>query len=234
MGLLKTIIIVIVALILLIWLIHILSGDAQKLSDLTDATVAQKIDGNSLPSDTSSNNYTYSVWLYIQDWNYKYGEKKIVLTRAGSAPAITLGASENDLNVSVACYRQQSSSSSTGNTIINHCNVKNIPLQKWVNVIISLYGRSLDVYIDGKLVKTCVLPGVAKVNPTSAIHITPMGGFNGWTSNIRYWTTAKNPQEAYNIYKAGYGGGGLGSLFNKYRIKVAFLDDNVEKGSFEI
>ena len=44
---------------------------------------------------------------------------------------------------------------------------------------------------------------------------------------------AKNPQEAYNIYKSGKGGS-IGNIFNKYRIKVAFLDDNVEKGSFEI
>ena len=101
-------------------------------------------------------------------------------------------------------------------------------------MIISLYGRSLDVYLDGKLVKTCVLPGPAKVYANQPVYVTPAGGFSGFTSNIRYWTTAKNPQEAYNIYKEGYGGSSLGNLFNKYRIKVAFLDDNVEKGSFEI
>ena len=53
----------------------------------------------------------------------------------------------------------------------------NVPLQKWVNLIISLYGRTLDVYIDGKLVRTCVLPGVAQVNPDADILVTPMGGF---------------------------------------------------------
>jgi hypothetical protein len=238
MSLLKTIIIAIVVIILLIWIISLFTGDSTKLTGLTDATEEQKISGDSLPSDSSTNNYTYSVWLYVQDWNYKYGEVKHVLTRSPikPSPSITLGATENDLDIKVTCYRQDSGSSSgNDNTITHTCNIKNIPLQKWVNAIISLYGRSLDVYIDGKLVRTCVLPGVAKIDTSSTIYVTPLGGFSGWTSNIRYWNTAKNPQEAYNIYKSGYGSSfSIGNLFNKYRIKVAFLDDNVEKGSFEI
>ena len=26
-------------------------------------------------------NFTYSVWIYVDDWNYKYGQPKIVLSR---------------------------------------------------------------------------------------------------------------------------------------------------------
>jgi hypothetical protein len=103
-----------------------------------------------------------------------------------------------------------------------------------VNLIISLYGRTLDVYLDGKLVRTCVLPGVAKVNPAANILVTPNGGFNGFTSNFQYWPTATNPQQAYNIYKDGFGGSVFGNLFNKFRLKVSLLEDNREKGSFEI
>ena len=151
------------------------------------------------------------------------------MKRGPGAPSVVLGPSENDLHVNIACYN-----SSGGGQILFPCEVKNVPLQKWVNVIISLYGRSLDIYIDGKLVKTCVLPGPAKTFTNQAIYVTPDGGFSGWTSNIRYWATAKNPQEAYNIYKKGYGGSILGNLFNKYRIKIAFLEDNKEKASIKI
>ena len=45
---------------------------------------------------------------------------------------------------------------------------------------------------------------------------------------------ATNPQQAWDIYKKGYGGSVLGELFNKYRIKVSFLQDNVEHQSLEI
>ena len=122
---------------------------------------------------------------------------------------------------------------SLGNNVAT-CMVENIPLQKWVHILTSLYGRSLDVYLDGNLVRTCVLPGVAKINPDSDLHITPSGGFSGYTSGLQYWNDSKNPQEVWNIYKKGFGGSALGNLFNKYRIKVSFLEDNKEQGSFEV
>ena len=42
--------------ILLIWIISLFTGDSTKLTGLTDATEAQTISGDSLPSDNSSNN----------------------------------------------------------------------------------------------------------------------------------------------------------------------------------
>jgi hypothetical protein len=151
------------------------------------------------------------------------------------SPSIVLGAIENNITVSVACYPQNQTTGTTSNTSIVHkCEVQNFPLQKWVNLIISLYGRTLDIYIDGKLFRTCVLPGVAKVATNTAIHVTPSGGFDGFTSNFQYWADSTNPQQAYNIYKSGYGGSVLGNLFNKYRIRIEFLEDNQVEGSFEI
>ena len=99
---------------------------------------------------------------------------------------------------------------------IHTCNVPNVPLQRWVNLIVSVYGRSLDVYIDGKLVRTCVLENTAFVDPKAGVYVTPDGGFAGWTSNFQYFNDAVNPQQAWNIYKNGYGGSLLGDLFNKY------------------
>ena len=90
------------------------------------------------------------------------------------------------------------------------------------------------MYIDGKLVRTCPLPGVAKVNPKANLQVTPHGGFHGYTAAFEYWDDATNPQQAYNIYKNGFGSSWLGDLFNKYRIKVAFLEDNKEEWSFEV
>ena len=78
------------------------------------------------------------------------------------------------------------------------------------------------------------MPGVAKVATDTAIHVTPSGGFDGFTSNFQYWADSTNPQQAYNIYKSGYGGSVLGNLFNKYRIRIEFLEDNQVEGSFEI
>ena len=86
---------------------------------------------------------------------------------------------------------------------------------------------ALDVYIDGKLVRTCVLPGVAK--PDNNANIVVLGGakFSGYAANFQYWNEASNPQQ-HNIYKSGLIGSWLSNLFNKYRIKVSFIN-NKEK-----
>lgn len=111
------------------------------------------------------------------------------------------------------------------------CNVKNFPLQKWVNLIVSVYGRTLDVYLDGKLTKTCVLPNVANMHALEEILVG--GGFTGHIADLRQWSDASNPQQAYNIYASGFGSGAT-NIFNKYKIRVAFLEDGKSEGHFDI
>ena len=120
------------------------------------------------------------------------------------------------------------------NSNVNTCLIENIPIQKWVNIIISLFGLTLDVYLDGKLVRTCVMPGVPQIDNAADINVTNNGGFSGWTTHFKYWSDASNPQEAYNIYKAGFGGSILGNALSKYRVQVSMLKDNVQKASFQI
>ena len=57
--------------------------------------------------------------------------------------------------------------------------------------------------------------------------------FSGWTSNLQYFANPLNPQQAYDIYKQGYGGSGLLSIFEKYKIKIAYLVNNQEEGSIQ-
>jgi hypothetical protein len=239
MELYQIVLSVIVILIVVYAIAGYLFPKTSQLSSMMEGTKQQSIEASSLPSNTNSLNYTYSTWFYVEDWNYKYGEKKTILGRLDNdknpSPSIELGAMDNDVTISVSCYPKQQSGDATGvKPIIHKCKVQNVPLQKWVNLIISLYGRTLDVYIDGKLVRTCLLPGVAKIAQASPVIITPNGGFSGWTSNFQYWANSSNPQQAYDIYKNGYGGSSLGNFFNKYRLKFAFMEDNVEKGSIEI
>ena len=235
MSVLKTVLIILVILIVLYLILHFFFSKSTSLTNLQDGTQKQVIEASTLSNNSATSNYTYSMWFYVEDWNYRFGEPKIVLARLDEdlhpSPSVVLGAMENNITINVACYPDNKSG---GKELTHKCTIENFPLQSWVNLIISLYGRSLDVYIDGKLVRTCVLPGVAKVNPDANIQVTPDGGFSGWTSNFEYWDDATNPQQAYNIYKSGYGGSSFGNLFNKYRIKISFLDDGTETGSFEI
>ena len=234
LNVLAVILTLIVIYYILSWLF---GGNSVTIKTNVDGKTANVIPASTIPSTTVSGNYTYSVWFYVNDWNYRFGEEKTLLSRLNAdknpSPSISFDSMENNILIALSTYNSGSSGMNTKSQT-NTYTVRNFQLQKWVNLIISVYGRTLDVYLDGKLVRTFVLPGTANVSANSNVTITPNGGFDGQTSNFQYWPNASNPQQAYNIYKAGFGGSILGNLFNKYRLKIAFLDNNVESSSFEI
>jgi len=214
--------------VLLLLLYYFTKSSGISMSDMQEGSTMLEVPASKIPGDASSN-YTYSMWFFVDDWGYKYGQKKILLQRTDEAtgesiPEVYLGETENNVNIKIGCMGNQ-----------NHtCKVENVPLQKWVNLIISLNGRSLDVYVDGKLIRTCVLPATTLTSSNAPLTITPNGGFKGWTSSFVYWAAPTSPKEAYNIYKKGYGGSMMGNLFNKYRMRLTFVKDGRELNSFEV
>ena len=230
----KNILLGVIVVIIIIYVFRWFFSSSTKISGLNDAKKVTKISADDLEQSNASN-YAYSVWFYVDDWSYRYGEPKIVLGRLDSSlnpsPSIVLGAIENNLKIETTVYPSSNNGNTNSKTegSTHTCNVANVPIQKWVNVIISMYGRTLDVYIDGKLVRTCVLPGVAKISANAPVYVTPLGGFSGYTSNIHYYANSLNPQEAYNIYRKGYGGSFSAEF--PYQIKVEYLKDGQEQGS---
>ena len=246
------IMILIIVLLVIIWK-YVLS-DPFTLQGMQNGQTASTIAASSLATNGSnvpSSNFAYSIWFYINDWNYRYGEPKVVFGRMGSksststgaisgvsgmdpCPAVILGAIENNVAVTLSCYPGSNQEPTTpgGNTVLHTCSVTNIPIQKWVNLTLSVYGRSMDLYIDGKLVRTCLLPGVANVNNNSNVHVTPAGGFDGWTSKFQYFPDSLNPQEAWNIYTKGYGS--WSSMLSSYQVQIALVENGQTQSSVTI
>jgi hypothetical protein len=249
-----SIIIGIIIIFLIYMLLKYLFTDPYTLQNIQSAQTTSIISASSLATngtDVPSNNFAYSVWFYINDWNYRYGEPKVIFGRMGSnstqsnssisgvsgldpCPAVVLGAVENNVSISLGCYpgADQQPTTPGGNTVVHTCTVTNVPIQKWVNLTISVYGRTLDVYIDGKLVRTCLLPGIASINNNSNIYVTPSGGFNGWTSKLQYFPNSINPQEAWNIYTRGYSD--WLSSFTSYRVKISLVENGNTQNSVTI
>ena len=228
----------IVAGIIIIYLVYLFfssSSTDQTLIKVQDARSQQVIAPGQLPAGATSN-YTFSIWFYINDWNYRYGQAKTIYGRVdqdnGSAPLVQLSPSINNIDVTLATYPTSGTSSQPVNFT---CGLSDIPLQRWTNLIVTLNDRALDLYLDGKLVRTCLLPGVPKMNPSSNIYVCPNGGFSGYISDFRYIANNVSPSQAYDIYKAGYSGSSaIGSVFDKYRIKFAFVEDNKEVTGLEL
>ena len=208
------------------------SSTTSSPSSLLDAKSMQVVGANSLPANVSTN-YGYSIWFYVDDWSYRLGEPKTIFDRTGKgkdsgSPVVVFDPSENNITITLA-------TTGTGAASSSKCTINNVPLQAWTNLIVTLNSRALDVYINGKLVKTCLLDAPPAVESGSSVRITPGGGFSGYTSRFQYYAMPLSPQQAYNIYKSGYGGSsGLGDVFNKYRVKIGFLENNREVNSFEI
>jgi len=241
----KSILIFVVIIVLVIIIVKWVLSDINTLTSLTSAKTMQKIEATDLASSTTSGNsanVTYSMWFYIEYWNYRYGEPKVIFGRMTSGtgtkepcPSVVLGPIQNNIMVSLAVYPGLDEAPADGsNYIVHNCPIANVPIQRWVNVLISTYGRTLDVYIDGKLVRTCVLPGVAKIDSNSPVYVTPNGGFSGWTSTFQYWPESCEPQKAWNIYKQGYGNSFLGNIFGKYTVKVSLMEGDTEDSSWTL
>jgi len=260
------IVIIIVIIVLVFLLLRYVLTNPYTLQSMQNAQTATVIQATSLAtngSNTPSSNFAYSIWFYINDWNYRYGENKVIFGRMGSTstpdsgslsgvsgldpcPAVILGETENNVYISLACFpgleqepiptttgtTTSGSTTTTPNTQISTCNITNVPIQSWVNLTISIYGRTMDVYINGKLVKTWILPGVANVNNNSNVYVTPAGGFDGFTSNFQYYPTALNPQQVWNIYTQGYSS--WLAMFNTYQIQLSLIENGTTQNSLTI
>ena len=221
----SSLLLTIVGFLVVVYILSYVFNGKKTLSNFASATTELVVPATSLPSGTTVN-YTYSIWIYVDDWTYRYGQEKVIFSRGATdlMPALSLAPNENDLHVTMAITDDQ-----PFDTV-----VPNIPIQKWTNLIVSLNTRTLDIYVNGKLVRTSVLPGMPKLDPTTGLNLTPRGGFSGYTSRFNYWSDTINPQEAWNIYKSGPGGNMFSSFFNQYKIQFNFMKGEDVQASLTI
>ena len=124
--------------------------------------------------------WTLSLWIYIEDWTYNYNIDKYIIKWHNCN--IWLSKKDNNLNISVPVFNK------TNPEIITY---KKIKLQKWINIIIILDNRHLDLWINGKLFNSKYLSNVPNLINNS-LEITPMGGFSGYIYNIIYYSYPLN------------------------------------------
>lgn len=160
-------------------------------------------------NDAQGMEFTWSVWIYIDDFVYKQNEYKHVfhkgnddinvtnppvgLNYPNNAPGLYITPETNDLLVIM----------NTFDTINETVLIKDIPLNKWLNVIIRLDNQhQLDIYINGTLTKRHMLNGVAKQNYGN-VYVSMNGGFSGYTSGLRYFDSALGTNRIQQIVNKG-------------------------------
>jgi hypothetical protein len=82
------------------------------------------------------------------------------------------------------------------------CAIENIPLQTWFSVSVTTFQRNLDVFINGNLVKSTVIPAVPR-SATGNILVGANGGFSGYICGVHGAGKELKPAEARDFYAAG-------------------------------
>ena len=150
--------------------------------------------------------FTYSVWLFIDDLEYNKGQFRHIfhkgddqlnydddtigagLSYPNNAPGLYLAPYKNDLIVVINTFQN----------VIEKILIKNITLNKWINVIIRCENKTVDVYINGSMARRHVLTGLPRQNYGN-VHVCMNGGFSGNLSNLRYFNYAIGTRQIESI-----------------------------------
>ena len=148
--------------------------------------------------------FSWSVWIYINNLQYLEGQYKHIFHKGNgnlesnglvfpnNAPGLYIAPNTNNLVVVM----------NTFNVINEEITITDIPLNKWVNVIIRCQETVLDVYINGTITRSLQLQGVPKQN-YGDVFVAMNGGFDGYISNLWYYNYALGTAAIQNLIKKG-------------------------------
>jgi hypothetical protein len=135
--------------------------------------------------------FTWSTWIFINNLQTNAGIYKHIFSKGNStlqengmiqpnnAPGLYIAPNTNSLVVVMNTY----------NVINEEIIIPDIPINKWVNIIIRCQNTTLDVYINGTIARSINLIGVPKQN-YGDVYVAMNGGFDGYISNLWYYNYA--------------------------------------------
>ena len=148
--------------------------------------------------------FTWSVWIFISELQYNQGKFRNVFYKGNynigsdglnfpnNAPGLYIAPNTNELIVLM----------NTFNTINEDVSIPDIPVNKWVNVIIRCEGTIVDVFINGTISRSLQLTGIPKQN-YGDVYVAANGGFSGYISNLWYYNYALGTAAIQNIANRG-------------------------------
>ena len=157
---------------------------------------------------------TWSVWLFIKQNNLPTSNTPTFrhVFNKGSATPNKDGSGIMSPNNGPGLYLNYDDSStnsmslkvvmSTFDDRNTSVDVGNIPVNKWVNVIIRVENTVLDVFINGDLAQRLPLQSVPFQNYGN-VNVAINSGFNGDLSSLRYYNTALGTRAIQNIVSDG-------------------------------
>ena len=175
----------------------------------------------------NSTRYAYGVWIYVNSWNSN--ATKVIFSRNNDM-IVYLDKMTGTLNCIISPTQSNPDAiTQNGNSksaVINITN--NFPLQKWVYIVVNIDNTILDVYLDGKMVKSLQIPQVAP-DTTSPLYIGH--GYDAVVTYLQRWSYPLDPQTVWNSYMNGNGSSLLASI-NAYHGNLQIVQNNSIQGNY--
>jgi hypothetical protein len=158
------------------------------------------IPGHELSKSSSGYDFTYFMWLYIDNMAYKYKQWKHIITKGHSGftkpkcPGFWIDPVLNDIVIQIQTQKG-----------LDDFKIKDFPLKKWFSIGIVVKNTELELYKNGKIEKFLTLKSVPVLN-TGDLEINKYGGFDGYVSNIMYFPSSKSHIFMKIIHRNGVNG----------------------------
>ena len=157
------------------------------------------ISNDLLPESDIGIKSTYSFWIYFSNvpenahWITDYNEHKPVLFRYGT-PDVVYIPKEHQLKLSFT-YKNPSNLKTKYDFIL-----KDLEVQKWMNIIMVMNNRNIDIYLDGELHSSTVLNSVPFLTKKFLYIGQKNNNFNGYLNYLEYINDALTIDEAKSLY----------------------------------
>jgi len=156
--------------------------------------------------------FTWSVWIFINELQYNAGQYKHIFHKGNfpngspgagntvadgliypnNAPGLYIAPNTNELLLIM----------NTFNNVNEEVTIPDIPLNKWISVIIRCQNTILDVYVNGTISRSLELSGVPKQN-YGDVYVALNGGFDGYISNLWYYDYALGTAAIQRLVQSG-------------------------------
>lgn len=161
-------------------------------------------------NEASGIEFTYSTWIYLNGESnndlkhvFNKGDLGTNIDDGSNAPGLYVRTTTNNTNEAIIKMdTMKNEGTLTSRSIRRLIIVKDIPFKKWVNIIIRLQNRIMDVYVNGVLTGRKDLEYIPRQN-YGPVNICQKGGFNGNLSNLRYYDSALNVFQINQIVSSG-------------------------------
>jgi hypothetical protein len=245
------VLIIILCIIILVWVLYyIYTTWFSGKNTLTSTTVNLNSKPPPLPilvttlTNPQSTKYAYGIWIYVNTWDTninkvifsRYNDILLYLDKVTGFLKCAVNSSQTPFYTSaqttdvVMDPEMLSSTYKSTNNFVTVTN--NFPLQTWVYIVVNVNNSAVDIYLNGKMVKSLQID---QVMPDKTSNIFYGNGYDAVVSGFTRWSTPVDPNMVWNTYVNGTNSNSLsGALGGGYHAAVTVTKDNATTSQFSI